>query len=58
MMSDIWLGWGACVLKSLNLFEILPGGGGDGGGCMVQIFFCTLWHFFDIQFKNSFNLIC
>ena len=49
---------GVVGVEGAIVFEILPGGGGDGGGCMVQIFFCTLWHFFDIQFRNSFNLIC
>ena len=32
------------------------GGGGAGLGGMVQIYFWNQTHFFDIQFKNTFNL--
>ena len=34
-----------------------PGGEGGGAGGMVQLFFWNLTHFFDIQFKNTSNLI-
>ena len=35
----------------------MPGGGGAGSGGMVQNFFLNLTQFFDIQFKNTSNLI-
>jgi hypothetical protein len=34
---------------------LLPGGGGAGG--MVHFIFFNLTHYFDIQFKNTSNLI-
>jgi hypothetical protein len=37
-------------------FCYLGGGGGRGGG-MVQLYFWNLRTFFDIQFKNTSNLI-
>ena len=43
------------LYKEMKL--LLPGGGGLGAGGMVQIFFWNLTHFFDIQFKNTSNLI-
>ena len=40
-----------CILYT---YSVLAGGGGGG---MVQFFGGNLTHFFDIQFKNTFNLI-
>ena len=44
-----------CILKPLNVFEILPGGGGGGGGGMVQNSFCTLRHFFWYSIQEYFQ---
>ena len=47
-------------LRKQNLgkfWKKLLGGGGLGAGGMVQIFFWNLTHFFDLQFRNTFNLI-